>query len=95
METCLEQLAEDFDERDPAVKAMIPGPSPPVAQQESRGHLARPSDHPDFADWLAAEGIVSISAESDSVVQTLIALGRDLTRYRRGALGQRGVSSTG
>jgi hypothetical protein len=29
-----------------------------------------PSDHPDFADWLAAEGIVSISLNPDTVVDT-------------------------
>ena len=29
-----------------------------------------PSDHPDFADWLAAEGIVSISLNPDSVIAT-------------------------
>ena len=29
-----------------------------------------PSDHPDFADWLADEGIVSISLNPDSVVDT-------------------------
>jgi pyruvate,water dikinase len=56
----LEQLAEDFDERDPAVKALI-----------SRAITAcRASDHPDFADWLAAEGIVSISLNPDTVVDT-------------------------
>ena len=29
-----------------------------------------PSDHSDFADWLADEGIVSISLNPDSVVDT-------------------------
>ena len=29
-----------------------------------------PSDHPDFADWLADEGIVSISLNPDTVVET-------------------------
>jgi pyruvate,water dikinase len=29
-----------------------------------------PSDHADFADWLAAEGIVSISLNPDTVVET-------------------------
>ena len=28
------------------------------------------SDHPDLADWLADEGIVSISLNPDSVVET-------------------------
>ena len=29
-----------------------------------------PSDHPDFADWLASEGIASISLNPDSVIET-------------------------
>jgi pyruvate,water dikinase len=29
-----------------------------------------PSDHPDFAAWLAKEGIKSISLNPDSVVET-------------------------
>ena len=29
-----------------------------------------PSDHPDFAQWLADEGIASISLNPDSVVAT-------------------------
>ena len=29
-----------------------------------------PSDHPDFADWLAAEGIVSMSLNPDTIVET-------------------------
>jgi len=72
----LEQLAEDFDERDPAVKAMI---SRAIAACRATGKYVGicgqgPSDHPDFADWLAAEGIVSISLNPDSVVQTWLRL---------------------
>jgi pyruvate,water dikinase len=68
----LAQLAEDFDERDPAVKAMI---SRAIAACRATGKYVGicgqgPSDHPDFADWLAAEGIVSISLNPDSVVET-------------------------
>jgi len=68
----LEQLAEDFDERDPAVKAMI---SRAIAACRATGKYVGicgqgPSDHPDFADWLAAEGIVSISLNPDSVIET-------------------------
>jgi pyruvate,water dikinase len=68
----LELLARDFDERDPAVKAMI---SRAIAACRATGKYIGicgqgPSDHPDFADWLAGEGIVSISLNPDSVVDT-------------------------
>ncbi|MBX3633924.1 MAG: phosphoenolpyruvate synthase [Rubrivivax sp.] len=68
----LEQLAHDFDERDPAVKALI---SRAIAACRATGKYIGicgqgPSDHPDFADWLASEGIVSISLNPDSVVET-------------------------
>jgi pyruvate,water dikinase len=68
----LEQLASDFDERDPAVKALI---SRAIAACRATGKYIGicgqgPSDHPDFADWLAAEGIVSISLNPDTVVDT-------------------------
>ncbi len=68
----LEQLAGDFDERDPAVKAMI---SRAITACRATGKYIGicgqgPSDHPDFAEWLAGEGIVSISLNPDSVVET-------------------------
>lgn len=68
----LELLAQDFDERDPAVKAMI---SRAIAACRAVGKYVGicgqgPSDHPDFADWLAQEGIVSMSLNPDTVVDT-------------------------
>ncbi|WP_395701832.1 phosphoenolpyruvate synthase [Aquabacterium sp.] len=68
----LEQLAEDFDERDPAVRALI---SRAITACRATGKYVGicgqgPSDHPEFADWLASEGIVSISLNPDSVVDT-------------------------
>ncbi len=68
----LAQLAEDFDERDPAVKALI---SRAINACRATGKYIGicgqgPSDHPDFAEWLADEGIVSISLNPDSVVET-------------------------
>ena len=68
----LELLAHDFDERDPAVKALI---SLAIKACRSRGRYVGicgqgPSDHPDFAEWLADEGIESISLNPDSVVAT-------------------------
>ena len=68
----LEQLADDFDERDPAVKAMI---SRAITACRATGKYIGicgqgPSDYPDFADWLAAEGIESISLNPDTVIDT-------------------------
>ncbi len=72
----LAQLADDFDERDPAVKAMI---SRAIAACRATGKYVGicgqgPSDYPDFADWLAQEGIVSISLNPDTVVETWLRL---------------------
>ncbi len=68
----LELLAADFDERDPAVKALL---SKAIAACLSQGKYVGicgqgPSDHPDFAHWLADEGISSISLNPDSVIDT-------------------------
>ncbi len=68
----LELLAKDFDERDPAVKALI---SRAIKACRAAGKYVGicgqgPSDHPDFAEWLADEGILSISLNPDSVVET-------------------------
>jgi pyruvate,water dikinase len=68
----MELLARDFDERDPAVKALI---SRAIAACRAHGKYIGicgqgPSDHPDFADWLAQEGIGSISLNPDSVIET-------------------------
>ncbi len=72
----LAQLASDFDERDPAVKALI---SRAIAACRATGKYVGicgqgPSDHPDFADWLAAEGIASISLNPDTVTDTWMRL---------------------
>jgi pyruvate, water dikinase len=68
----LELLAADFDERDPAVRAML---SRAIAACRKQGKYVGicgqgPSDHPDFAQWLADEGITSISLNPDSVIDT-------------------------
>ena len=68
----LELLAADFDERDPAVKALL---RKAIAACLSQGKYVGicgqgPSDHPDFAHWLADEGINSISLNPDSVIDT-------------------------
>jgi pyruvate,water dikinase len=68
----MELLAKDFDERDPAVKALISRAIKAcLAADKYVGICGQgPSDHPDFADWLADEGILSISLNPDSVVET-------------------------
>lgn len=68
----LELLAADFDERDPAVKSLL---SRAIAACLKQGKYVGicgqgPSDHPDFAKWLADEGISSISLNPDSVIAT-------------------------
>jgi pyruvate, water dikinase len=68
----LELLAADFDERDPAVKALLSRAIKAcIAQGKYVGICGQgPSDHPDFAAWLVQEGITSISLNPDSVIAT-------------------------
>ncbi|MBC7216099.1 MAG: phosphoenolpyruvate synthase [Burkholderiaceae bacterium] len=68
----LELLAQDFDERDPAVQALIHQAIRACrAQGKYIGICGQgPSDHPDFAQWLMQEGIASISLNPDSVIAT-------------------------
>ena len=68
----LELLSADFDERDPAVKVLL---KQAIAACKAQGKYVGicgqgPSDHPDFAHWLADEGINSISLNPDSVIET-------------------------
>lgn len=72
----LELLAADFDERDPAVKAMLKLAIKACKEQGKYVGICGqgPSDHPDFARWLADEGIVSISLNPDTVIETWKAL---------------------
>jgi len=69
-------IAHLFDERDPAVKAMLS-----MAIQACRKHNKYigicgqgPSDHPDLAQWLLDEGIESVSLNPDTVVETWMLL---------------------
>lgn len=69
-------VAGRFDERDPAVKALLH-----LAIQACRnankyiGICGQgPSDHPDLAKWLMDEGIDSVSLNPDSVVETWLYL---------------------
>ncbi|WP_334014368.1 phosphoenolpyruvate synthase [Alteromonas sp. S167] len=69
-------IAHLFDERDEAVKALL---SLAIQAAKKRGKYAGicgqgPSDHEDFAAWLVAEGIDSVSLNPDTVVETWLYL---------------------
>ncbi len=69
-------VAELFNERDPAVKTLI---KTAIDTCRRRGKYIGicgqgPSDHPDFAQWLADEGIDSISLNPDTVLETWLML---------------------
>jgi len=68
----LELLAQDFDERDPAVKALLKMAIQACLRQGKYVGICGqgPSDHPDFARWLVEHQISSISLNPDSVVST-------------------------
>ena len=68
----MELLAADFDERDPAIKALLEKVIATCrAQNKYIGICGQgPSDHPDFAKWLMDQGISSISLNPDTVVAT-------------------------
>lgn len=69
-------IADDFDERDEAVKALL---SMSIAACKKNGKYVGicgqgPSDHPDLARWLLEQGIESMSLNPDTVVETWLFL---------------------
>jgi pyruvate,water dikinase len=71
-------VAEGFDERDPAVKALL---AQAIAACRGKGKYIGicgqgPSDHADFAEWLMEQGIESISLNPDTVIETWQRLAR-------------------
>ncbi len=65
-------VAEGFDERDPAVLALL---ERAIQACNKAGKYVGicgqgPSDHPDLAEWLMLQGIASISLNPDTVVDT-------------------------
>ena len=68
----LEILAQDFDERDPAVKALLAMAISACKRQGKYVGICGqgPSDHPDLAQWLKEQGIGSISLNPDTVIAT-------------------------
>jgi len=69
-------IAPLFDERDPAVKALLAMAI--KACREAGKYIGicgqGPSDHPDLARWLVDQGIDSLSLNPDTVVETWYAL---------------------
>jgi len=69
-------VADVFDERDPAVKALL---SMAIRACRKHGKYVGicgqgPSDHPDLARWLMEQGIESLSLNPDTVVSTWLSL---------------------
>jgi pyruvate,water dikinase len=75
-------VANHFDERDDAVKAMLSMAI--TACRNANKYVGicgqGPSDHPDLARWLVAQGIESISLNPDTVVETWLMLAQDSAR---------------
>ena len=69
-------IAHLFDERDPAVKAMLHMAIEACRKQGKYIGICGqgPSDHPDLAQWLMDEGIESVSLNPDTVVETWLML---------------------
>jgi len=65
-------VADGFDERNPAVKAMIKMAIDACKKQGKYVGICGqgPSDHPDLAEWLMEQGIDSVSLNPDTVIET-------------------------
>jgi pyruvate,water dikinase len=65
-------VAEGFDERDPAVKALLERAIQACRRAGKYVGICGqgPSDHPDLAEWLTDQGIASISLNPDTVIDT-------------------------
>ena len=72
-----ELVASRFDERDPAVKALLHRAIAACRRQGKYVGICGqgPSDHPDLARWLMDQGIDSVSLNPDTVVETWLYLG--------------------
>jgi pyruvate,water dikinase len=69
-------VAESFDERDPAVQALLGMAIKACRKAEKYIGICGqgPSDHPDLAAWLVKEGIGTLSLNPDAVVETWLRL---------------------
>jgi pyruvate,water dikinase len=71
-------VAEQFDERDAAVKKLLHMAISACKKQGKYIGICGqgPSDHQDFAEWLMGEGIDSLSLNPDSVLETCLFLAK-------------------
>ena len=69
-------VAETFDERDPAVKAMLTLAIKACLKNKKYVGICGqgPSDYPDLAKWLVEQGIESVSLNPDTVIETWLFL---------------------
>ena len=69
-------VAETFDERDDAVRALLTMAITACRKQHKYVGICGqgPSDHPDLARWLMEQGIESLSLNPDTVVSTWLSL---------------------
>jgi pyruvate,water dikinase len=69
-------VAASFDERNPAVKAMLKMAIDACRNQGKYVGICGqgPSDHPELAEWLMAQGISSVSLNPDTVLSTWLRL---------------------
>ncbi|MQA33150.1 phosphoenolpyruvate synthase [Modestobacter roseus] len=79
-------VAGSFDERNPAVLAVL---EMAITACLERGKYVGicgqgPSDHPDLAEWLVAQGIESMSLNPDTVVDTWLHLAKTTATTARG-----------
>ena len=77
-------IAKLFDERDDAVKALM---SMAIKACKAQGKYVGicgqgPSDHPELARWLVEQGIVSLSLNPDTVVETWMFLANEAAAER-------------
>jgi len=79
-------VMDSFDERDPAVKRMLSLAIQACRRQGKYVGICGqgPSDYPDLAEWLMAEGIESMSLNPDTVVETWLHLAKAADKVATG-----------
>ena len=72
-------IAKSFDERDPAVKALLRMAIQACLKNGKYVGICGqgPSDYPELAKWLVKEGVESLSLNPDTVVETWLYLAKE------------------